>query len=78
MTAINTTFDDNFMLSELVQSVGETGRGFVVIHKNNPKYIDSTGELRDWLHRHGLYIHHFENWNNVIHYVFVRSERGGD
>jgi len=78
MTAINTTFDDNFMLSELVQSVGETGRVFVVIHKNSPKYIDSTGELRDWLHRHGLNIHHFENWNNVIHYVFVRSERGGD
>ena len=78
MTAINTTFDDNFMLSELVQSVGKTGRGFVVIHKNSPKYIDSTGELRDWLHRNGLNIYHFENWNNVIHYVFVRSERGGD
>lgn len=78
MTAINTTFDDNFMLSELVQSVGKTGRGFVVIHKNSPKYIDGTGELRDWLHKHGLYIYHFENWNNVIHYVFVRSERGGD
>tara|TARA_R100000988_G_C3945038_1_gene138190 strand:- start:457 stop:693 length:237 start_codon:yes stop_codon:yes gene_type:complete len=78
MTAINTTFDDNFMLSELKQSVGETGRGFVVIYKQNPKYVDSISELRDWLQKNGLYIHSFDNYNNVIHYVFVRSERGGD
>jgi len=78
MTAINTTFDDNFMLSELTQSVGKTGRGFVVVYNNSPKYIDSISELRDWLQKHGLHIHSFENWNNIIHYVFVRSERGGD
>ena len=78
MTAINTTFDDNKMLSSLAESVGNTGVGFVVIYKNNPKYIDSISELRNWLRKNGLYIHEYQMSNGILHYVFVRSECGGD
>ena len=77
MTAINTTFDSNGMFAKLSDSVGDTGRGFIVFYKENPKYIDSISELRDWLRRHGLFVETFE-FTGIIHYVFVKSERGGD
>lgn len=78
MTAINTSRDNEFMLSELRDSVGATGRGFMVIHNEKPRYIDSIKELKDWLKANQLFIFDFENWRGVIHYVHVRSERGGD
>tara|TARA_R100001163_G_scaffold28179_1_gene22671 strand:- start:4324 stop:4560 length:237 start_codon:yes stop_codon:yes gene_type:complete len=78
MTAINTTFDDNEMLTSLAKSVGDTGKGFVVIYKNSPKYIDSISELRNWLRKNGLYIHEYQMFHDMLHFVFVRSERGGD
>lgn len=76
MTDILTS--DDFMLSELKQSVAKTGRGFIVARNGTPVYIDSIKELKDYLKANHLYIYEFENWNNVIHYVFVRGERGGD
>jgi len=76
MTDILTS--DDFMLSELKQSVAKTGKGFIVARNGKPVYIDSTVELQKYLKANDLYIYEFENWNNVIHYVFVRGERGGD
>ena len=49
MTAINTTFDSNGMFAKLSDSVGNTGRGFIVFWKSNPTYIDSISGLRNWL-----------------------------
>ena len=80
MTAnIETTeVDDSFMLSELRSSVAKTGAKFIVARNGKPIYIDSIKDLRDYLRANDLYIYEFELWNNVIHYVFVRAERGGD
>ena len=77
MTAINTTFDSNGMFAKLSDSVGNTGRGFIVFWKSNPSYIDSISGLRNFLRRYGLYVETFE-FTGVIHYVFVAAERGGD
>ena len=57
MTAINTTFDSNGMFAKLSDSVGNTGRGFIVFWKSNPTYIDSISGLRNWLRRHGRLEH---------------------
>ena len=79
MTAkITTVQDDDFMLSVLRESVSKTGKGFVVIRNASPMYIDSIKELHDYLKANNCFIYNFENWGDIIHYVFVRSERGGD
>lgn len=66
------------LIPELKQLVASSGRGFVVVQNNNVIYIDSTGELQRYLLKHNLHVQSIENYNNVIHYVFVREERAGD
>lgn len=66
------------LIPELKQLVASSGRGFVVVQNNNVMYIDSTGELQRYLLKHNLHVQSIENYNNVIHYVFVREERAGD
>ena len=75
MTAI---VHDDYMLSELRVSVAKTGAKFLVCRNNKPMYIDSIKELHDYIQANDLYIYEFELRNNIIHYVFVRGERGGD
>ena len=75
MTAI---VHDDYMLSELRESVAKTGAKFLVCRNNKPMYIDSIKELQDYIKANDLYIYEFELGNNIIHYVFVRGERGGD
>jgi len=66
------------LIPELKQLVASSGRGFVVVQNNNVIYIDSTGELQRYLLKHNLHVQSIENYNNLIHYVFVREERAGD
>ena len=66
------------LIPELKQLVASSGRGFVVVQNNNIIYIDSTGELQRYLLKHNLHVQSIENYNNLIHYVFVREERAGD
>lgn len=66
------------LIPELKQLVASSGRGFVVVQNNNVMYIDSTGELQRYLLKHNLHVQSIENYNNIIHYVFVREERAGD
>jgi hypothetical protein len=66
------------MLSELRTSVAKTGAKFLVCRNGKPLYIDSIKGLQDYLKANDLFIYEFELWNNIIHYVFVRGERGGD
>jgi len=66
------------LIPELKQLVASSGRGFVVVQNNNVIYIDSTGELQRYLLKHNLHVQSIENFNNIIHYVFVREERAGD
>jgi len=66
------------LIPELKQLVASSGRGFVVVQNNNVIYIDSTGELQRYLLKHNLHVQSIENYNNIIHYVFVREERAGD
>jgi hypothetical protein len=73
-----TAIVDDYMLSELRTSVAKTGAKFLVCRNSKPMYIDSIKELQDYLKANDLYIYEFELWNNIIHYVFVRGERGGD
>ncbi len=73
-----TAIIDDYMLSELRTSVAKTGAKFLVCRNGKPMYIDSIKELQDYLKANDLYIYEFELWNNIIHYVFVRGERGGD
>ncbi len=73
-----TAIVDDYMLSELRTSVAKTGAKFLVCRNGKPMYIDSIKELQDYLKANDLYIYEFELWNNIIHYVFVRGERGGD
>lgn len=73
-----TAIVDDYMLSELRMSVGKTGAKFIVCRNGTPLYIDSIKELQDYLKANDLFIYEFELWNNIIHYVFVRGERGGD
>lgn len=69
---------DDYMLSELRTSVGKTGAKFLVCRNGKPLFIDSIKGLQDYLKANDLFIYEFELWNNIIHYVFVRGERGGD
>ena len=73
-----TAIVDDYMLSELRTSVAKTGAKFLVCRNGKPMYIDSIKELQDYLKANDLYIYEFELWNNIIHYVCVRGERGGD
>ena len=73
-----TAIVDDYMLSELRTSVAKTGAKFLVCRNGKPMYIDSIKELKDYLKANDLYIYEFELWNDIIHYVFVRGERGGD
>ena len=73
-----TAIVDDYMLSELRTSVAKTGAKFLVCRNGKPLYIDSVKELQDYLKANDLFIYEFELWNNIIHYVFVRGERGGD
>lgn len=73
-----TAIVDDYMLSELRTSVAKTGAKFLVCRNGKPLYIDSIKELQDYLKANDLFIYEFELWNNIIHYVFVRGERGGD
>lgn len=66
------------LIPELKQLVASSGRGFVVVQNNNIIYIDGTGELQRYLLKHNLHVQSIENYNNLIHYVFVREERAGD
>jgi len=66
------------LIPELKQLVASSGRGFVVVQNNNVIYIDSTGELQRYLLKHNLHVQSIENYNNLIHYVFVHEERAGD
>lgn len=66
------------LIPELKQLVASSGRGFVVVQNNNVIYIDSTGELQRYLLKHNLHVQSIENYNNIVHYVFVREERAGD
>ena len=66
------------LIPELKQLVANSGRGFVVVQNNNVIYIDGTGELQRYLLKHNLHVQSIENYNNLIHYVFVREERAGD
>ena len=66
------------LIPELKQLVASSGRGFVVVQNNNVIYIDGTGELQRYLLKHNLHVQSIENFNNIIHYVFVREERAGD
>lgn len=66
------------LIPELKQLVADSGRGFIVVKNNNVMYIDSTGELQRYLLKHNLHVQSIENYNNLIHYVFVREERAGD
>ena len=65
-------------LQAIKESVANTGAKFVVVQNSNVKYIESTGELNYYINKNGLTIARFELWNNIIHYIFVRSVRGGD
>lgn len=77
--AITTPDTDTIdQLHAIKESVANTGAKFVVVHNSNVKYIDSTGELNYYINKNGLTIDRFELWNNIIHYIFVRSVRGGD
>ncbi len=73
-----TAIVDDYMLSELRTSVAKTGAKFLVCRNGKPLYIDSIKGLQDYLKANDLYIYEFELWHNIIHYVFVRGERGGD
>ena len=73
-----TAIVDDYMLSELRTSVAKTGAKFLVCRNGKTLYIDSIKGLQDYLKANDLYIYEFELWNNIIHYVFVRGERGGD
>jgi len=66
------------LIPELKQLVADSGRGFIVVKNNNVMYIDSTGELQRYLLKHNLHVQSIENYNNIVHYVFVREERAGD
>jgi len=66
------------LIPELKQLVASSGRGFVVVQNNNVIYIDGTGELQRYLLKHNLHVQSIENYNNLIHYVFVHEERAGD
>lgn len=65
-------------LEAIKKSVADTGAKFILVENNCVKYIDSTGELNYYINKNGLTIDRWELWNNIIHYIFVRSVRGGD
>ena len=69
---------NDVLIPELKALVAESGRGFVVVKNGSVMYIDAISELRDYLKKHNLHVQSIENFNNIIHYVFVREERAGD
>jgi hypothetical protein len=69
---------NDVLIPELKALVATSGRGFVVVNNGAVMYIDTIKQLSDYLLKHNLHVQSIENYNNIIHYVFVREERAGD
>jgi len=69
---------NDVLIPELKSLVATSGRGFVVVNNGVVMYIDTIKQLTDYLLKHNLHVQSIENYNNIIHYVFVREERAGD
>lgn len=69
---------NDVLIPELKSLVATSGRGFVVVNNGAVMYIDTIKQLSDYLLKHNLHVQSIENYNNIIHYVFVREERAGD
>lgn len=75
-----TTQDDHTIkqLYQLKQSVAKTGATFIVCENGKVKYFDSIAMLSYYIIKNDKVIDSVELWNNIIHYVFIRTVRGGD
>ena len=69
---------NDVLITELKSLVATSGRGFVVVNNGAVMYIDTIKQLTDYLLKHNLHVQSIENYNNIIHYVFVHEERAGD
>ena len=69
---------NDVLIPELKSLVATSGRGFVVVNNGAVMYIDTIKQLSDYLLKHNLHVQSIENYNNIVHYVFVREERAGD
>jgi len=75
-----TTPDEHTMnqLDQLKQSVANTGATFIACENGKVKYFDSIAKLSYYINKNDKVIDSVELWNNIIHYVFIRTVRGGD